>query len=220
SGQPQLAHTHCAPKQIFVKTIAGKTLCFSVKSEEIIFDLKRKIEEKETFPIQQQRLIFAGKELSDSVNISDDKFYNEATIYLTSGLCGGSRKRGKDINKGLRKILMKKDKEIKEEISIARMLQGKDVYYCAVCDVDPPLSKDTVKELLEHYQEFHPQDYMALKERILEEEEKRAKEKKEIEELAAQIVSLSGQGSSSTTSTNSSTEHSTSTGMTKKINGK
>ncbi|XP_026447756.1 meiotic recombination protein DMC1 homolog isoform X2 [Papaver somniferum] len=136
SGQTQLAHTHCVPKQIFVKTLAGKTLCFRVKTDDTVSDLKRKIEEKETFPIQQQKFIFAGKELRDSFNI--DKFYNEATIYLTSGLCGGSRRRGKDISKGQRNIFKANDKQTNEDTSTARMQrQGPRLCCIQICISKP-----------------------------------------------------------------------------------
>ena len=76
--------------EIFVKTLTGGNLTIEVETSDTVEALKLKIQEKEGTPIEQQRLLFGGKQLEDGRTLADYNIQQDSSIRLLLKLRGGN----------------------------------------------------------------------------------------------------------------------------------
>ncbi|XP_031617866.1 ubiquitin-like [Contarinia nasturtii] len=93
--------TKCASdSQVFVKTLTGENLTIKccngigigLEMESVLSDtieiLKQKFFEKEGAPVDDQRLVYEGRQLEDGTTLNDYGIQNDSTIYLINRLRG------------------------------------------------------------------------------------------------------------------------------------
>ena len=73
---------------VYVKNLKGNTITIPINPNSNIEELKRKIQDREEIPADQQRLLYGGKQLEDARTFRDYSIKSESTIHLTIRLRG------------------------------------------------------------------------------------------------------------------------------------
>ena len=89
SGLTALRRVPRGGQQLFVKTLSGKTVSIECEESDKIEDVKAKIEEKEGVPVDQQRLIFAGKQLDGQKTLQECGINEGDSLSMVLRLRGG-----------------------------------------------------------------------------------------------------------------------------------
>ncbi|RYH28482.1 ubiquitin [archaeon] len=76
--------------QIFIKTLTGRKQQFTFENDATLMAVKQALQEKEGIQVDQIRLIFSGKQLSDEKTLQEQNVNPGDTIHMVLQLRGGN----------------------------------------------------------------------------------------------------------------------------------
>ena len=68
--------------QFYIKTLTGKTIVCSLDPNMTIYSVKEQIAQAEQIPVEQQRLVYQGKQLEDNQTLGSYGILNNACLHL------------------------------------------------------------------------------------------------------------------------------------------
>lgn len=74
--------TNNANGQIYVKTLTGKNIVLDYDKNMKIVDVKNHVFSQENIPVEQQRLIYQGKQLEDDFTLANYEIIPDSTLHL------------------------------------------------------------------------------------------------------------------------------------------
>mmetsp|Transcript_18676 Transcript_18676/g.31602 ORF Transcript_18676/g.31602 Transcript_18676/m.31602 type:complete len:156 (+) Transcript_18676:63-530(+) len=96
--------------RLFVRDVVGQTLSLQVEGQDTVEQLKGQICELQGLPVDEQKLIFAGRTLDSAESLVAAGLDDESTIFVSLGLEGGGKKRKKKTYTKPKKIKHKRKK--------------------------------------------------------------------------------------------------------------
>ncbi|RIA79578.1 hypothetical protein C1645_794102 [Glomus cerebriforme] len=88
--------------QIYVNGLEGRTTTYNdITPETKIIDIKKMVKDKTGVETEQQRLLFAGKQLEDNFTTRHYKIIERSTLHLVVRLPGGAEEKRHDPNDGV-----------------------------------------------------------------------------------------------------------------------
>ena len=73
----------CDGDEIYVETQTDKRITLVVGSNETVYNVKSKIQDKEGIPPEQQHLTFGGRELEEKCTLGDYNILKNSTLYMS-----------------------------------------------------------------------------------------------------------------------------------------
>merc|ERR1712050_731201 len=75
--------------QIFIKTLTGRRTNFNFEPDNTVRHIKEAQQEKEGIQVEQIRLIYSGKQMSDECTLADYNVKSGSTVHMVLQLRGG-----------------------------------------------------------------------------------------------------------------------------------